>query len=275
MVTHSSILPREIPCTEQPSRLQSMRSQSRTRLSDLARTNARSSLQPVGSPVVACRIQFPGQGLNQGPLLQELGVLATGPPGKSPQNPIFIQCVVIIYSLSSFFLMLKSSQQFLGSVDMSPALLERFYLFYSTKQMFQAYCVLSLGQLSSQSFPQGFLVPFSGQCYIQQPRFGVMSTHCYAGISALRLSLWIELRNTCLGHRHTNLHLCVSVYTYLMPLAHPDSPSTTGFTLVFSISISVIPFSDPSSLSCFSMTGPTSCPPPATNIGKGKEERGS
>ena len=109
----------------------------------------------------------------------------------------------------------------------------------------------------------------------RRPRFGVMSTHCYAGISALRLSLWIELRNTCLGHRHTNLHLCVSVYTYLMPLAHPDSPSTTGFTLVFSISISVIPFSDPSSFSCFSMTGPTSCPPPATNIGKGKEERGS
>ena len=37
MVTHSSILAWEIPCTEQPSRLQSMRSQSRTRLSDLAR----------------------------------------------------------------------------------------------------------------------------------------------------------------------------------------------------------------------------------------------
>ena len=36
MVTHSSILAWEIPCTEQPSRLQSMWSQSRTQLSDLA-----------------------------------------------------------------------------------------------------------------------------------------------------------------------------------------------------------------------------------------------
>jgi len=28
--------------------------------------------------------QFPAQGSNPGPLHRELGVLATGPPGKSP-----------------------------------------------------------------------------------------------------------------------------------------------------------------------------------------------
>lgn len=55
-----------------------------------------------------------------------------------------------------------------------------------------------------------------------------MSTHCYVGISAPRLSLWIELRNTRLEHRHTHLHLCVSVYTYLMPLAHTDFPQHHG-----------------------------------------------
>ena len=35
--------------------------------------------------VVAFRIHFPDQGLNQGPLLWDHGVLATGAPGKSPQ----------------------------------------------------------------------------------------------------------------------------------------------------------------------------------------------
>ena len=34
--------------------------------------------------VVACGIQFPNQGLNLGPLHWDPGVLATGPPGKSP-----------------------------------------------------------------------------------------------------------------------------------------------------------------------------------------------
>ena len=33
--------------------------------------------------VAACGIQFPDQGLNPSPLHWELGVLATGPPGKS------------------------------------------------------------------------------------------------------------------------------------------------------------------------------------------------
>ena len=33
--------------------------------------------------VATCGIQFPAQGLNLGPLHWELGVLATGPPGKS------------------------------------------------------------------------------------------------------------------------------------------------------------------------------------------------
>ena len=34
--------------------------------------------------VVACGIQFPNQGLNLGPLHWDPGVLAMGPPGKSP-----------------------------------------------------------------------------------------------------------------------------------------------------------------------------------------------
>ena len=36
------------------------------------------------SLVGACGIQFPDQGANPGPLHWEHGVLATGPPGKSP-----------------------------------------------------------------------------------------------------------------------------------------------------------------------------------------------
>ena len=35
--------------------------------------------------VAACGIQFPDQGSNPGPLHWECGVLATGPPGKSPR----------------------------------------------------------------------------------------------------------------------------------------------------------------------------------------------
>ena len=35
--------------------------------------------------VAACGILFPDQGWNLGPLVWEYGVLATGPPGKSPQ----------------------------------------------------------------------------------------------------------------------------------------------------------------------------------------------
>jgi len=33
--------------------------------------------------VVSCGVQFPDQGLNPGPLHEECGILATGPPGKS------------------------------------------------------------------------------------------------------------------------------------------------------------------------------------------------
>ena len=36
--------------------------------------------------VVACGILFPDQGLKLGPLHQELGILATGPPVKSPRR---------------------------------------------------------------------------------------------------------------------------------------------------------------------------------------------
>jgi len=35
------------------------------------------------SLVATCRIKFPDQGLNLGPLHWEPGVLTTGPPGKS------------------------------------------------------------------------------------------------------------------------------------------------------------------------------------------------
>ena len=42
------------------------------------------SCKHTGSLVVAWgESQFPGQGLNLGPLHWERGVLATGPPGKS------------------------------------------------------------------------------------------------------------------------------------------------------------------------------------------------
>ena len=37
--------------------------------------------------VAACGIQFPNQMLKRGPLHQECGVLATGPPGKSLTHP--------------------------------------------------------------------------------------------------------------------------------------------------------------------------------------------
>ena len=57
-----------------------------------ARGNLRSLWQHVGSLVaayellvLACRIQFPDQGLNPSSLHWEHGFLATGPPGKS--NP--------------------------------------------------------------------------------------------------------------------------------------------------------------------------------------------
>ena len=39
--------------------------------------------------VAACGIQFPDQGLNPSPLHWELGVLATGPPGKSQNGCLF------------------------------------------------------------------------------------------------------------------------------------------------------------------------------------------
>ena len=42
-----------------------------------------SQLQQEGSLVAACRIQFPDQGMNPGPLHWENRVLTTGPPGKS------------------------------------------------------------------------------------------------------------------------------------------------------------------------------------------------
>ena len=38
--------------------------------------------------VEACGIWFPDQGRNLGPLHGELGVLAAGPPGKSPAHPL-------------------------------------------------------------------------------------------------------------------------------------------------------------------------------------------
>ena len=46
-----------------------------------------SQLQHVGSSVftTACDMEFPDQGWNPGPLQWELRVLATGPPGKSPE----------------------------------------------------------------------------------------------------------------------------------------------------------------------------------------------
>ena len=40
-------------------------------------------MRHAGSLVLACRIQFPDQGWNLGPLHWERGVPATGPPGKS------------------------------------------------------------------------------------------------------------------------------------------------------------------------------------------------
>ena len=48
----------------------------------------RPQLQHEGSLVVACGIQIPDQGTNPGPLLQEHGILATGPSSKS-FNPSF------------------------------------------------------------------------------------------------------------------------------------------------------------------------------------------
>ena len=42
-----------------------------------------SQLQYVGSLVAACRIQFPDQGWNPGPLHWQHGVLTTGPPDKT------------------------------------------------------------------------------------------------------------------------------------------------------------------------------------------------
>ena len=44
---------------------------------------AGSQVWRMGSLVVACGIQFPGKGLNPGPLHWKLGVWTTGPPGKS------------------------------------------------------------------------------------------------------------------------------------------------------------------------------------------------
>ena len=70
-----------------------------------------------GLLVEACGIQFPNQGSNLGPLHQEYGVLATGPPGKSilflpldfpfcffcPAFPFFIPLFFVCFAVSSFF----------------------------------------------------------------------------------------------------------------------------------------------------------------------------
>ena len=42
--------------------------------------------------VVACRIYFPKQGLNPGPLHWEGGIVATGPPGKSLTKEFLFLC---------------------------------------------------------------------------------------------------------------------------------------------------------------------------------------
>ena len=44
----------------------------------------------MGSLVVACRIWFPDQGLNSGPLHWEHGVLTTRPPGRSLSGLFFL-----------------------------------------------------------------------------------------------------------------------------------------------------------------------------------------
>ena len=54
--------------------------------------------QPRECSVVACRIQFPDQRSNPGPLHQQCQVLANGPPGKSPYL-IFKWMMVDIKSL--------------------------------------------------------------------------------------------------------------------------------------------------------------------------------
>ena len=46
----------------------------------------------------SCRIQFPNQGSNPGPLHQGHGVLTTGPPGESPRL-LFLSCSFISYFL--------------------------------------------------------------------------------------------------------------------------------------------------------------------------------
>ena len=52
--------------------------------------------------LVACGIYLPDQGSNPGPLHLELRVLATGPPGKSPQRFLFLH-ILSNTSLSSVF----------------------------------------------------------------------------------------------------------------------------------------------------------------------------
>ena len=47
----------------------------------------------MGSLVAACRIWFPEQGLDLGPLHWKRGFLATGPPGKS--QPLLLDAEVL------------------------------------------------------------------------------------------------------------------------------------------------------------------------------------
>ena len=51
-----------------------------------ARGQLAGSLVQYLNTVEACRTRFPDQGLNLGPLHWEHGILASGPPGKSPKS---------------------------------------------------------------------------------------------------------------------------------------------------------------------------------------------
>ena len=86
--------------------------------------------------VTACGIQFPDQGLNPGPLLWEVGISATGPPGKSFTmysliNHVqrcglmdiyyssfgYVLCRRIAQSVKNLSAMLETWVQFLGRED--------------------------------------------------------------------------------------------------------------------------------------------------------------
>ena len=65
--------------------------------------------------VEMCKIQFPDQGLNPGPLYWKHGVLDTGPPGKSLTNCHFGQVIFSLYVAESSTLFFACGVFFLAS----------------------------------------------------------------------------------------------------------------------------------------------------------------